>query len=144
MTTQRAIGQPPLSTVDVAAYAGGLAVTLALTHLVVGVLDDGRMSALAGLALAGVAVFVVVFLYLRRAAMAQRRYGYYLLHVIAFLLVNGSFALHALVRYSAGSTEAVTGGWRGVLFVMPLVWSVGLLVHTLGTLASRGYEHVEV
>jgi hypothetical protein len=144
MSGQRAVGQHVLSTTDIAVYLGGLVLGLALTHGVIAVASDGRMNTLGALALAAVAIFIAAFMYVRRAAIAQRRYAHYFLHVIAYLTVNASFLLHALVMFSAGRADEIAGSWRGVLFAMPLTWAVGLFLHTLGTASSRGYEHVEV
>lgn len=143
MMTQRAPGQYPLTRTDVGVYIGGLAVGLALTHIVIA-LSNGRVTVLATLTLAGAAGFVLAFMHVRRPSIAQRRYGFYLLHVIAFLMVNASFWLHALLTPSAGSSDEITGAWRGVLFAMPILWSIGLFIHTLGTLLANGYEHVEL
>ena len=144
MTVERAVGQRPLSTIDIAVYVGGLAVGLVLTHVVIGADSEGHIGTLGGLALAGVGVFIAVFMYVRRAAMTQRRYAYYFLHVIAFLMVNASFMLHAVLMYSSGRGDEIMGSWRGVVFERPLFWAIGLFLHTLGTILSKGYEHVEV
>lgn len=144
MSNARTAGQRPLSPRDLTVYVGGLAAGLLLTHALIAVVSDGRMGALGGLGLAAVALFMTVFLYIRRAALAQRRYGHYLLHVIAYLAVNASFVLHALVMYSSGRAEEIAASWRGPLFAMPLVWAVGLFLHTVGTAVSNGYEHVDV
>lgn len=144
MSSQRAVGQRALSTADIAVYMGGLVLGLVLTHVVIAVVSDGRMSALGGLALAAVAIFIAAFMYVRRAAMAQRRYAHYLLHVIAYLMVNASFFLHALLMHSSGRADEIANSWRGALFAMPLIWAIGLFLHTLGTAFSRGYEHVDV
>jgi hypothetical protein len=144
MTDQRAVGQHTLSTTDITAYVAGLVLGLALTHIVIAVVSDGRVSTLAALALAAVALFIGAFMYVRRAAITQRRYAQYLLHVLAYVTVNASFLLHALLMYSAGRADEVADSWRGVLFAMPLTWAIGLFLHTLGTASSKGYEHVEV
>jgi len=144
MSDQRAVGQHVLSTTDITAYVAGLVLGLALTHVVIAVVSDGRVSTLGILALAAVAIFIAAFMYVRRAAIAQRRYAQYLLHVLAYITVNASFLLHALLMHSAGRADEVADSWRGVLFAMPLTWAIGLFLHTLGTASSRGYEHVEV
>ena len=133
-----------LSTADIAVYVGGLILGLVLTHVVIAVISDGRMSTPGTLALAAIATFVAAFMYVRRAAIAQRRYAQYFLHVIAYLTVNASFLLHALVMFSAGRADEIADSWRGVLFAMPLTWAIGLFLHTVGTVSSRGFEHVEV
>jgi hypothetical protein len=144
MNSQRDVGQHVLSTTDIAAYVGGLVLGLAVTHGVIAVISDGRMSIPGTLALAAVAIFIAAFMYIRRAAIAQRRYAQYLLHVLAYVMVNASFLLHALLMYSAGHADEVADTWRGALFAMPLIWAIGLFLHTLGTASSRGYDHVEV
>lgn len=144
MAVQRPVGQRPLSRADIVTYLGGVAVGLALVQLTIGVLDDGKVTATGGFALAAVAVFIGVFMYVRRAAIAQRRHAYYLLHVTAFLLVNASFWLHAMLAHSSTTADDITESWRGALLTMPLIWAVGLFLHTLGTVFSNGYEHVEV
>jgi hypothetical protein len=144
MNDQRTAGQRALSTTDIAAYVGGLVLGLSLTHMVIAVISEGRVGVLGTIALAAVAIFIAAFMYLRRAAIAQRRYAQYLLHVLAYVMVNASFLLHALAMYSAGRAGEVADSWRGVLFAMPLIWAIGLFLHTLGTASSRGYDHVEV
>ena len=144
MTVQRPDGQRPLSTTDIATYMGCLVVGLALTHLTIVVLDDGMVTATGGFLLAAVAIFIAGFMYVRRAAIAQRRHAFYVLHVMAFLLVNSSFWLHALLAHSSTTSDDIIVSWRGALLTMPLVWSVGLLLHTIGTAFAKGYEHVDV
>jgi hypothetical protein len=144
MSNERTAGQRALSPTDITVYVGGLVAGLALTHALIAVVSDGRMGTPGRLGLAGVALFLAVFLYVRWAAIAQRRYGHYFLHVIAYVAVNASFALHALVLYSSGRAEEIAASWRGPLLAMPLVWAVGLFLHTIGTAVSDGYEHVDV
>ena len=144
MAVDRAVGRRPLGLIDITVYLGGLIVGVAMAHVVIGVVEDGRMTAVGGLMLSGVGLFIAAFMYVRRAAMMQRQYAYYILHVLAFLVVNASFALHTLGMYAADRDGEITDSWQGVLFTMPLFWSIGLFVHTLATVFSTGYEHVEV
>lgn len=91
-----------------------------------------------------VALYMAWFLWWQRRALRQRAYAGYLLHVLTYLIVNGSYWLHAALLFASGNGNLVDAAWQGALFGMSLIWGAGLLLHPLGTLLSKGYEDVNV
>lgn len=89
-----------------------------------------------------VALYMAWFLWWQRRALRQRAYAGYLLHVLTYLIVNGSYWLHAGLLFASGNGNLVDAAWQSALFGMSLIWGAGLLLHTLGTLLSKGYEDV--
>ena len=96
------------------------------------------------LLLAGVALYMVVFTVRNATALRQRAYGTYFAHAVAYLIINGSFWVHAWILMLVGRDEMLQQGWSGPLVSMSVLWGAGLLVHTIGAMLSKGYEHVEV
>lgn len=62
--------------------------------------------------------------------------------MLTYLLVNASYWLHAGLLAVTGNSNALDPSWQGALFAMSLIGGAGLLVHTVGTLLSKGYENV--
>jgi hypothetical protein len=94
--------------------------------------------------LAAVALYMVVFTVRNATALRQRAYGTYFVHAVAYLIINGSFWVHAWILMLIGRDEMLQQGWSGPLVSMSVLWGAGLLAHTIGAMLSRGYEHVEV
>lgn len=87
---------------------------------------------------------MVVFTARNATALRQRAYGIYFAHAVAYLIINGSFWVHAWILMLGGRDDVLPQGWSGPLVSMTVLWGAGLLVHTIGAMLSRGYEHVEV
>ena len=105
---------------------------------------DPRITVGTALLLVAVAVYMAVFTLRNATALRQRAYGTYFAHAVAFLISTGSFWVHAWVLMLTGRDEALQNGWSGPLVSMSVLWGAGLLVHTIGAMLSKGYEHVEV
>ncbi|WGW13014.1 2TM domain-containing protein [Saxibacter everestensis] len=140
----RPAGHRSLSRKDVVVYVAGVIAGLIATHAVIAFADDGRITVRSTLLLAVVACFIAGFYLVRRPAIRQRRYAYYFLHVMAFLLVNGSYWLHAGILSLDGRADVVAATWSGALYAMATFWGIGLLIHTLGAFLSKGFEDVDV
>lgn len=140
----RPTGAAALSNPQLLRYAVAVAGGLLVVHLYIAVFAENRVDKWSMLLLGVVALYVAWFQWSRRRQLRQRAYGRYLLHVLTYLLVNGSYWLHAGLLAAAGNSNALDSSWQGALFGMSLIWGVGLLVHTLGALLSKGYENVSV
>ncbi|GAB3537064.1 hypothetical protein GCM10027403_19990 [Arthrobacter tecti] len=74
----------------------------------------------------------------------MRPYASFLVHVLTYLLVVGSFWAEAAVVMYFDAEHTLAYGWAVPLLVMTLAWGAGLLVHTFGALLNRGYDDVAV
>jgi hypothetical protein len=142
--TSRPAGIAAISNNQLLRYALLVAGGVAATHLYMALLVDSRVDIWSMLLLSVVALYMVWFQWSQRRALRQRAYTPYLVHVLTYLLVNGSYWLHAALLVATGNGDRVDTAWQGALFGMSLIWGVGLLLHTLGTLVSKGYEDVNV
>ncbi len=115
-----------------------------VVQLYIAFFAHNRVNVWSMLLISLVALYMAWFLWWQRRALRQRAYAGYLLHVLTYLLVNGSYWLHAVLLLTTGNGDSIDATWQGALFGMPLVWGAGLLLHTLGTLLSKGYEDVTV
>lgn len=106
--------------------------------------EASRITVMSALLLAGVAVYLAGFQILQAKALRQRRYGTYSGHLIAYLIVNGSYWLHAAVLVATSNSAVLDSTWQGALFGMSGFWGVGLAFHTLGAVMSRGFEDANV
>ncbi len=84
-----------------------------------------------------------------KALLSRVRFGRLVAHLIGFLIVNLSFHAHAFILF-VSSNPAISGtkefsidpGWFGVLFGMTTFWGIGLLIHMVASIASRGFEEL--
>ena len=140
----RPAGISEISDKQLLQYALTITGGVLVVQLYIALLAHNRVDIWSMLLLALVALYMAWFLWWERRALRQRAYSGYLLHVLTYLLVNGSFWLHAGLLIVTGNGNSIDATWQGALFGMPLVWGAGLLLHTLGTLLSKGYEDVTV
>lgn len=118
-------------------YLGGLALAcLALQGVIAA--TGGRIALLAGGCTAVVALGAVAYLAVFGRGLGRLRFGLLLAHALLYVCVNGSFALHALLRGALG--EGLDPSWAGATLAMPGIWAIGFLVHAAGALAGRGFE----
>lgn len=117
---------------------------LLIVHLYMALFADNRVDIWSMLLLSLVALFAACFQWAQRRALRQRAYAPYLVHVLTYLLVNGGYWLHAGLLVATGNGDRIDTAWQGALFGMSLIWGFGLLLHTLGTLLSKGYEDVSL
>lgn len=100
-------------------------------------------------------LFVGVFLYYvyynitSKKLLSRVRYGLLVAHVASFLIVNIPFHLYAFILFMSNNDAirgnenfAISPDWYGVLFGMTTFWGIGLLVHTVASVANRGFEEL--
>jgi hypothetical protein len=141
---KRSEGVTPITNQGLARYTGALVVSVLVVQGYTAFVADGRVTAGTALLLAAVALYMVVFTVRNATALRQRAYGTYFAHAVAYLIINGSFWVHAWILLLSGRDEVLQQGWYGPLVSMSVLWCAGLLVHTIGAMLSRGFEHVEV
>jgi hypothetical protein len=141
---KRSEGVTPITNQGLARYTGALVAGVLVVQGYTAFVADGRVTAGTALLLAAVALYMVVFTVRNATALRQRAYGTYFAHAVAYLVINGSFWVHAWILMLSGRDEMLQQGWYGPLVSMSVLWCAGLLAHTTGAMLSRGYEHVEV
>ncbi|MUK00904.1 hypothetical protein GM708_02535 [Vibrio cholerae] len=141
--SDRPSGVSPITNQVLARYVIVLVVGVLVVQGYTAFVADGRISAGTALLLAAVALWMVVFTVRNATALRQRAYGTYFVHAVAYLIINGSFWVHAWILILAGRDESLQQGWSGPLVSMSVLWGAGLLAHTMGAMLSKGYEHVE-
>lgn len=128
---------PPTS--DAAAtvrFAALLAGVLVFVHLMITFVFGDRITGtgwvIVGLVAAGALAVVVSRVRLRPA----RRQQNLLLHLLVFLVLVGSFWMHATLLWVFGRGAPATEDWFLVTVVLPLVWAVPLVVHAIAVLTG--------
>lgn len=144
MTTTRPAGRTPVSNRQLMTYIAVMALGLTVVQGWTALGSGSRITAVTGLLLVVVALYALLFSARTRAALRQRAYAGYFVHVMTYLLVNGSFWIHAAVLVLSGRSEVLAAGWSGPLISMSVLWGVGLLLHTFGAVLSKGYDDVEL
>ena len=137
-------GVIPITDQGLARYTGALVLGVLVVQGYTAFVAGGRVTAGTALLLAAVALYMVVFTVRNATALRQRAYGTYFAHAVAYLIINGGFWVHAWILMLVGRDEMLQQGWSGPLVSMSVLWGAGLLVHTIGAMLSKGYEHVEV
>jgi len=124
-------------------YTVGLTLAMAAVHAII-VAEDHRISGRAMLAYAAVAAGTYAFWIVRRRDLSRVRWGAATAHAITYLVVNGSFWLHALTLIYLGDAGLLDGTWRSILIGQSLVWGAFLLVHAWQSISRRGFEHARI
>lgn len=124
-------------------FAAAMVAGVSAVHLVVA-MSDYQITLLAQLALAVVAVGYFVFYRANYLSLRRVRYGRLTAHVIGFVIVNGSYWLHAAYLWGSGQGSVVNADWYGLLFGMGLFWGLGLTIHAVATIAGKGFEDAVV
>jgi hypothetical protein len=100
----------------------------------------------------GSMLFIIFLYYLysnyrNHSSLKKVRFGLLISHYIAYFLVNLSFVIASFAIYWNSIFTIIGDGYiqlpkeaSGVLCFMPIFWGVGLLVHTIASVANRGYE----
>jgi hypothetical protein len=128
----------------------GILVLLSILAQVVTALNGSDMTLVSALALAPAALYYVYFMNTSKTTLSKMRYGQLVAHMVAFLVVNLSYHIHAtfLVLGEASRLQqpvlTLPSGWFGATFGMFVVWGIWLLVHIFVSVARRGYEDLEV
>lgn len=115
-------------------------------HVVIAV-NDNRIELIETILLAAVAGYYAYFLITRGTRLRQIRFGMLVAHATAYTIVNVSYLLHAFVLI-VDNSPSIRGdsyflmdpGWFGVTFGMATGWGIGLLIHAVASIASRGWE----
>ena len=117
-------------------YAIVLAAVMAVFHIVVASIGGGMVDQWAALALALAALVIVIGALILRSTLTTLPFAFFVFHVISYVLVAGSVAVHAFLADWAG-----TGG--GGLVWMIALWSAGLLLHAFASVARRGFADAD-
>jgi heme/copper-type cytochrome/quinol oxidase subunit 4 len=140
----RPIGTEPITNRAVISYFITMLLGVTLVQIYSAVFAGNRIELVSTLILAVVAIYYWIFSYTHAKQMRLRAYSRYFTHVLAYLLVNGSYWIHAALLVVSQKQGLLDGQWASALFGMSIFWGFGLLAHTLGTFLSRGYEDVNV
>lgn len=144
MMTDRPSGVLPITTYELCRYTLALTVGMVIVQGYTAFVAGSRITVITGLLLLAVALYMVLFMARNGTALRTRAYGTYFAHAVAYLIINGSFWFHAWILTLAGRNQLLEQGWAGPLISMSVLWGIGLLVHTIGAMLSKGYEDVEV
>lgn len=130
-------------------YAGILTLLCVFAQIIV-VLHGNEIDFISGLALVPAFLYYLYFYITSKQKLSKIRFGRLVAHVVAFLIVNLSYHIHAAIL-SLGNTSNTQGpvvhlseGWFGVLFGMTTIWGLGLLIHTVASIAQKGYEELDI
>lgn len=103
-----------------------------------------KIDHISGLLTVIVALYYVYSQVTTRHKLNKIRFGRLVHHIVAFMIVNLSFHLHAGYLLVSGQKELINEDWYGVLFAMFIFWGFGFLIHLTASVAQRGYEELEV
>ena len=127
-------------------YVLGLAAACALLQLFI-VINGNRIGLGAQLLTGVVAIYYATYLILRRHELGKVRFARLVAHAATYAIVNGSFQLHAAILAIAGSDVLrgddylpIDEGWFGPTLAMAGFWAVGLTIHSIASIAQRGFE----
>ena len=120
-------------------FAVAMIVAMGAVHTLIAA-NDNRITLLAKLALAAVAVGYFAFYRANYLLLRRVRYGLLAAHSTGFVIVNGSYWAHAGYLWTSGQGEAVNADWYGLLFGMGAVWGLGLTIHAIAARAGRGFD----
>ena len=129
-------------------YAALLALLCIFAQVVTAARGNG-IDLAAGLALVPACMYYLYFNYRNKSQLAKIRFGVLVTHFITFLVVNLSYHIHVAVLALQNATDShgpaisLSDGWFGALIGMFVIWGAGLLVHTVISIAQKGYEDLE-
>jgi len=129
-------------------YTGIMLVSCIVLQIIIA-LRDNRIDLVSQLLLVGIAVYYAWYNITAKDLLCRVRFGRLVAHFIGFLIVNLSYHAHAFILY-ASNNPAIRGtqdlgidsAWFGVLFGMTTFWGIGLLIHTIASIANRGFEEL--
>ncbi len=116
---------------------------LLLYHSGVWFVQESRLDIFSSFALMPIAAFYFYAVKRYKKYIVKVQYLNLKLHYITYILVNGSFWLHALVAKLIRENFVLSSTWFGALLGMSLLWGTGLLIHTLVSIKRQGYDNVE-
>lgn len=127
-------------------YLGGLVVMCVLLQIVIAATGN-EIDLTAGLLTGLVAVYYAAFLVMRRQALKHIRFAPLVAHAVTFVVLNGSFQLHAAILAFVNSNELrgdehlpIDAGWFGPTLAMAGFWAIGFTIHAVASISQRGYE----
>ena len=129
-------------------YSAVIAVASLITQLLIAA-NNSQITALNSLLLAIIVLYYVYYVQLSNNGLQKVRFARLVAHVITYFIVVLSYHVHALILFAAGRNvfdDADTigsSGWFGPLISMTTFWGLGLLVYTVSSIASRGFEAIE-
>lgn len=106
-----------------------------------------RISLLSMILLALIALGYATYLLTVGRRLSRVRYGLFAAHGISYAAINVGFLLHAYLLIALHSPVisgdgglAIDETWFGATFGMAGFWGLGLLLHGIGAVLSRGFE----
>lgn len=94
-----------------------------------------------------IAAYYVVYLVRTRSILRRVRFAPLVAHAVTYVVVCGSFQLHAAILVFSNSANLrgdgdlpVDAGWFGPTYAMAGFWAIGLVIHAVASVAQRGYE----
>ena len=120
-----------------------LSIGLAVYHTGIWVFQKSNLNIFSSIALIPIAALYFCTVKKYKKQLVKIPYLNLKLHYITYILVNGSFWIHALLAKLVRPNFALSSTWFGALLGMSLLWGTGLLVHTLVSIKRQGYDNVE-
>lgn len=120
-------------------YAAAMIVGVSVVQAIIAT-HGHRITLVSTLALAVVALGYLAFNMATHQWLRRVRYGRLTVHAVGYVIVNGSYWLHATWLWTTGRGAVVDADWYGSLFGMGLFWGLGLTIHTIANLRTDGFE----
>lgn len=94
-----------------------------------------------GTALVGILMLALVIAY-GRTALDRLRFGGAVAHAFTYAVLVGGNLLHLflLLVFRIGDSRANLEEWFGPTIAMGALWGIGLIIHLLAVIGSRGFE----
>lgn len=124
-------------------YSIGLAAGAGVVQTIIAA-QGHRITLVSTLALFGVGLCYLWANLTGRRTLMRVHYGTFISHFIGYVVIVGSYWLHAGYLMATGRAETLDTSWYGVLLGMGVGWGIGLLVHAAGALSSQGYEDATI
>lgn len=128
---------------QVAVFAAAMVAGVAVVHGII-VAQGQRITPISQLALGVVAIGYLVFFVTHYLELRRVRFALLGAHAVGYLIVNGSFWLHASYLWASGQGDRVDSAWFGTLFGMSICWGLGLAIHAWRSAQGGGFEDAAV
>ncbi len=116
----------------------GIALT---THIIIRFVPTHMLTILTvGTALIGILMLALVIAYGK--ALDRLRFGGAVAHAFTYAVLVGGNLLHLflLLVFRVGDSRANLEEWFGPTIAMGALWGIGLIIHLLAVIGSRGFE----
>jgi hypothetical protein len=140
----RPVGTPPIDNRALWRFFVTLALGATVLQLYIALVAANEITIGAYLVLAAIGLYYFLFRASHATQLRQRPFGDYFAHVGGYIVINGSFWIHAALLVATGNRELIDSNWAGLLFGMSVLWGIGVLLHTIGAVLDKGYENVHV